>query len=110
MFWRRLSGTLGASWTRFVDEIDRNSQAVRQSTAAAVVFAAAAAAMPAMADRGAEQRADADWAARAMAFQKDMQAQQLAAEDPARAAKAAEPAARMELAATPTPFGWQSRG
>lgn len=108
MFWRRLSGTLSASWTRLVDEIDRNSQVLKQGAAAAVVFAAAAAAMPAMADRGAEQRADADWAARAMAFQKDMQSQQLAAEDPNKA-KTVEPAARMELAATPTPFGWQAR-
>jgi spore germination cell wall hydrolase CwlJ-like protein len=104
MFWRRLTDTLGAIWTRTVEEIERNSQALKQGAAAMVVFAAAAAAMPAMAERGAEQRADADWNAKAMAFQKDIEAEKFGG-----AEKRVEPAAHIQLAALPAPGGWRAR-
>jgi spore germination cell wall hydrolase CwlJ-like protein len=102
MFWRQLTDTFGTFWTELMDEIDRNQQTLKQGSMAAVVFVAAAAAMPAMADRGAEQRADAEWTARAVAFQQDMTAERLGH-------ASTKPAARVELAASPTQFGWRAR-
>jgi spore germination cell wall hydrolase CwlJ-like protein len=105
MFWPRLTGTVRALWTGIVDEIEKNPQALKQGAVAAVAFAAAAAAMPAMAERGAEQRADAEWTARALSFQKSMAESQLAQ----ATQTSVQPAARLQLASVPTEFGWRAR-
>lgn len=49
-------------------ELDRHPQAARQGAAAVAVVVFTAAGMPAMAHRAETQRADADWSARAVAF------------------------------------------
>lgn len=102
MFWARLTSTFGALWTELMDEIERNAQPLKQGAVTAVVFAAAAAAVPAMAERGAQQRADADWKERALAFQQDVAAERLGARAP-------KDTARLELAAVSTPHGWRAR-
>lgn len=71
-------------------EFEKNKDAIRQGAATAVAVAAVAALLPAVSMRAAEQRADADWAARAKAFHAA-----LAAAD----AQTTEPAARVTLAA-----------
>jgi spore germination cell wall hydrolase CwlJ-like protein len=74
--------------------------------AAAVAVAAVAAVMPAISHRAAEQRADAEWAARAEAFQQALAATEA---DPATLTKASldavSPAARVTLAVARTDGG-----
>ncbi|MBL8531351.1 MAG: cell wall hydrolase [Hyphomonadaceae bacterium] len=82
-------------------EIERNPLAVRQGAATIMCLAAAAVAMPVIADRAAAQREGAEWAARSTAFQAELQ-QQLS--------QAAEPNARVELAAFRAQDGLRARG
>jgi hypothetical protein len=49
-------------------EFEKNKDTIRQTAATAVAVAAVAALMPAVSHRATEQRADAEWAARAKAF------------------------------------------
>ena len=108
MFLARLTSTIGALWTELMDEIDRNAQPLKQGAVTAVVFAAAAAAMPAMAERGAQQRADAEWNQRALAFQQDMAAEAFG--DAHRIEKRMEkPGTQMAMAIEPTQHGWRAR-
>jgi len=105
MFWARLTGTIRAFWTGLVDEIEKNPLALKQGAAAVIAFAAAAAALPAMAERGAEQRQNAEWSARALAFQTAMKDGGIAQ---TVKTSTAEPA-HLQLAAAPTEFGWKAR-
>lgn len=82
-------------------EIERNPLAVRQGAATVVCLAAAAVAMPVIADRAAEQREGAEWAARSTAFQAELQQHLL---------QGAEPDARVELTAFHTGDGLRARG
>jgi spore germination cell wall hydrolase CwlJ-like protein len=75
--------------TRTMIEFEKNKDAIRQGAATAVAVAAVAALLPAVSMRAAEQRADADWAARAQAFHAALAAAE---------AQAAQPAARLTLA------------
>jgi hypothetical protein len=82
-------------------EIDRNPLAVRQGAATIMCLAAAAVAMPVIADRAASQREGAEWAARSTAFQAELQ-QQLV--------QGVEPNARVELTAFHGGDGLRARG
>jgi spore germination cell wall hydrolase CwlJ-like protein len=53
-------------------EIERNKDALKQGAVAVVCLSAAATGMNTLSHRGAEQRADAEWSARALAFQKSI--------------------------------------
>jgi hypothetical protein len=101
MFWRRLADLIGTIRTDFMIELERNPLAVRQGAAAVACIAAAAVAMPVIANRTAEQRDGAEWSARAMAFQTEMRGQIIADSDPA---------ARVELVAMRTADGVRARG
>ncbi|MGE3302661.1 MAG: cell wall hydrolase [Hyphomonadaceae bacterium] len=84
-----------------MDELERSQDALKQGAVVVACLTAAAAGMGAVSHRGAEQRADAEWTARALAFQKSL------GERPAAEANA--PAARVELAAFSTRDGWRAR-
>ncbi len=100
MFLRCFANLLGSVRSGLMDELERNPQAIRQGTAAVLCFAAAAAAMPAMGERAAEQRADAEWGERALAFQHSLSAGKLGG---------AQPAARLTLAVAPSAEGLRAR-
>ncbi len=70
-------------------EFEKNKDAIRQGAATAVAVAAVAALLPAVSMRAAEQRADAEWDARAKAFHAALAASN---------AQSTEPAARLTLA------------
>lgn len=72
MFWQSIACRIGTGWTDFMDELERNKEALKQGAVAVVCLTAAAAGMNTISHRGAEQRADAEWGARALAFQKSM--------------------------------------
>jgi hypothetical protein len=76
--------------TRTMIEFEKNKDAIRQGAATAVAVAAVAALLPAVSMRAAEQRADAEWDARAKAFHAALAASNVGA--------ATEPAARLTLA------------
>ncbi|MEJ0023054.1 MAG: cell wall hydrolase [Alphaproteobacteria bacterium] len=86
-----------------MDELERNSQALKQGAVAAVCLTAAAGGMNAISHRGAEQRADAEWGARALAFQKSIGDVKLAE------AQVAPTATRIELASFSTRNGYSAR-
>ncbi|MDX2276210.1 MAG: cell wall hydrolase [Hyphomonadaceae bacterium] len=81
-------------------EIERNPLAMRQGAATIVCIAAAAVAMPVISHRAAEQREGAEWAARSVSFQAELQNQLLRT----------EPTARVELTAYRTADGLRARG
>jgi spore germination cell wall hydrolase CwlJ-like protein len=70
-------------------EFEKNKDAIRQGAATAVAVAAVAALLPVVSMRAAEQRADAEWDARAKAFHAALAASN---------AQSTEPAARLTLA------------
>jgi spore germination cell wall hydrolase CwlJ-like protein len=70
MFWQSIACRIGTGWTDFMDELERNKESLKQGAVAVVCLTAAAAGMNAISHRGAEQRADAEWGARALAFNK----------------------------------------
>lgn len=72
MFWRRIPGLLETLRAELMAELERSPQMVRQGAAAVACLAAASAALPVIAERAAEQRSDAVWGARALAFQHDL--------------------------------------
>lgn len=81
-------------------ELERHPQALRQGVAAAAVVVITAGGMPAMAMRASDQREDADWSARASAFNDYLNA-------PVEAG--GEPAARLTLAVQAADYGWRAR-
>ena len=101
MILRGLASLIRTIRTELLVELENHPQALRQGAAAAVAAVAVAAAMPAISHRAAEQRADAEWAARAEAFQLA-----LASQD---AVSKTDPAAQLTLAALPTPTGFRAR-
>lgn len=101
LFWRRLAILAGEIRTQLMVEIERNPLAVRQGAATIMCLAAAAVAMPVIADRAASQREGAEWAARSTAFQAELQ-QELS--------QGAEPNARVELTAFHGGDGLRARG
>ncbi|MGE0827838.1 MAG: cell wall hydrolase [Hyphomonadaceae bacterium] len=82
-------------------ELERNPMAVRQGAAAVACIAAAAVAMPVISHRAADQREGAEWSARQLAFQAQMQQ---------RAGSDAGPDARIQLASYRTNDGIRARG
>ncbi len=81
-------------------ELERHPQAARQGAAAVAVVVFTAAGMPAMAMRAEAQREDADWSARAVAFNKYLnEAESGVAGDTTELAFDVEPAA----------YGWRAR-
>jgi spore germination cell wall hydrolase CwlJ-like protein len=101
MFWRLLACQIGTGWTDFMDELERNKEALKQGAVAVVCLTAAAAGMNTISHRGAEQRADAEWSARALAFQKSMGTRP--------AAQAEGAAASVVLASYSTNTGYSAR-
>lgn len=87
MLWRGFATLLGTIRTRFMATVELDPKFARQGAAAVLCVAATAAAMPLIAGRGAEQREDAFWAARAAQFHQSLQA-----------SAEAEPAALVQLA------------
>lgn len=81
-------------------ELERHPQALRQGVAAAAVVVITAGGMPAMAMRANDQREDADWSSRAVAFNEYLRAP---------TAAGAEPAARLTLAVQAADYGWRAR-
>lgn len=81
-------------------ELERHPQALRQGVAAAAVVVITAGGMPAMAMRANDQREDADWSSRAVAFNEYLKAP---------TAAGAEPAARLTLAVQAADYGWRAR-
>lgn len=100
LFWRRLAIFAGSIRAQMMVEVERNPLAVRQGAATIACIAAAAVAMPVISHRAAEQRAGAEWAARSISFQADLQQQLLSA----------EPTARIELTAFRRPDGLGAHG
>lgn len=84
-------------------EIERNPLAVRQGAATIMCLAAAAVAMPVIADRAAAQREGAEWAARSSAFQAELEQQLVAG-------AVIEPDVRVELTAFHGGDGLRARG
>lgn len=84
-------------------EIERNPLAVRQGAATIMCIAAAAVAMPVIADRAAAQREGAEWALRSSAFQAELQQQLVQG-------TAIEPDVRVELTAFHGGDGLRARG
>jgi spore germination cell wall hydrolase CwlJ-like protein len=82
-------------------ELERHPQAMRQGAAAVAVVVFTAAGMPAMAMRAEDQRADADWNARALAFNDYLQQSEGAATDAADV--------RMTFDVEPAMYGWRAR-
>ncbi len=72
MFWRSLPSLIKTFRAELMAELERSPQMVRQGAAAVACLAAASAALPVIAERAAEQRSDAVWGARALAFQHDL--------------------------------------
>lgn len=72
MIVRRLANLFGTIRALLMAELEKNPQAIRQGAASLACVAVAAAAMPAISDRAAEQRSDALWAARAAAVHQAM--------------------------------------
>jgi hypothetical protein len=72
MLWQSIACRIGTGWTDFMDELERNKESLKQGAVAVVCLTAAAAGMNTISHRGAEQRADAEWGARALAFQKSI--------------------------------------
>lgn len=103
LFWERLAHLAGEIRTQVMVEIERNPMAVRQGAATVMCLAAAAVAMPVIADRAAAQREGAEWAARSSAFQAELQ-QQLAQ------GEIIEPDVRVELTAFHGGDGLRARG
>lgn len=100
MIWRRLANLIRTIRTELMVELEAHPQALRQGAAAAVAVAAVAAAMPAISHRAAEQRADAEWAARAEAFQQALASNSVTSE--------AGPSARVTLASYPAADGFRA--
>lgn len=84
-------------------EIERNPLAVRQGAATIMCLAAAAVAMPVIADRAAAQREGAEWAARSSAFQAELEQQLVQG-------AVIEPDVRVELTAFHGGDGLRARG
>ena len=103
MFWRLIACRIGTGWTDFMDELERNQQALKQGAVAVVCLTAAASGMNAISHRGAEQRADAEWGARALAFQQSLSSTKLAA------AKVSPTATRIQLVSYATATGYSAR-
>jgi spore germination cell wall hydrolase CwlJ-like protein len=83
-----------------MDELERNKEALKQGAVAVVCLTAAAAGMNTISHRGAEQRADAEWGARALAFQKSYSTH----------AEAARPTGlKLELASYSTSSGYGAK-
>jgi hypothetical protein len=99
-FWRRLTNLAGTVRAQLMVEIERNPLAMRQGAATIVCIAAAAVAMPVISHRAAEQREGAEWAARSVSFQAELQNQIFRT----------EPTARVELTAYRTNDGLRARG
>lgn len=99
-FWHRLAIFAGTVRAQLMVEIERNPLAMRQGAATIVCIAAAAVAMPVISHRAAEQREGAEWAARSVSFQAELQNQLLRT----------EPTARVELTAYRTGDGLRARG
>jgi len=99
MYWRRLARLVGQIRTGLMTELERHPQALRQGVAAAAVVVITAGGMPAMAMRANEQRAEADAAAQAMAFNEFLRS-------PTEAG--AEPSARLTLAVQSADYGWRA--
>jgi spore germination cell wall hydrolase CwlJ-like protein len=99
MFWRKIACRIGTGWTDFMDELERNKDALKQGAVAVVCLTAAAAGMNTISHRGAEQRADAEWGARALAFNKTM----------GEHASTPRAAAQVELASFKTGSGYSAR-
>lgn len=72
MFWRSLPSLIKTFRAELMAELERSPQLVRQGAAAAACLVAASASLPLIAERAAEQRTDAVWGARALAFQQDL--------------------------------------
>jgi spore germination cell wall hydrolase CwlJ-like protein len=110
MIFRGLVNLIRTIWTELLVELETHPQALRQGAAAAVAVAAVAAVMPAISHRAAEQRADAEWAARAEAFQIALAATEA---DTATLTKASldavSPAARVTLAVAHAEEGLRAR-
>ena len=102
MFGRHLACQIGTGWTDLMDELERNKEALKQGAVAVVCLTAAATGMNTISHRGAEQRADAEWSARALAFQKSMGTQTAEAEAPRNDA-------RIVLASYSTKTGYTAR-
>lgn len=98
MFWRRLVLLLGAIRAERMIEPLRNPQVLRQGAAVAVCFAAATVSLPVIAERGAAQRAEGDWAARAGSYRGHAATSSLQAAAPVR------------LAVRPTKAGYAAAG
>jgi hypothetical protein len=103
LFWRRLAHLAGDIRTQMMVEIERNPLAVRQGAATVMCLAAAAVAMPVIADRAAAQREGAEWAARSSAFQAELQQQIVQG-------AMIEPDVRVELTAYHGGDGLRARG
>lgn len=84
-------------------EIERNPLAVRQGAATIMCLAAAAVAMPVIADRAAAQREGAEWAMRSSAFHAELQQQLVQG-------SVVEPDVRVELTAFHGGDGLRARG
>ncbi|HRP11598.1 MAG TPA: cell wall hydrolase [Terricaulis sp.] len=84
-------------------EVERNPLAVRQGAATIMCLAAAAVAMPVIADRAAAQREGAEWAMRSSAFQAELQQQLVQG-------AVIEPDVRVELTAFHGGDGLRARG
>ncbi len=100
MYWRRLANLVGKIRTGLMTEIERHPQALRQGVAAAAVVVITAGGMPALAMRANDQREDADWSARAVAFNEYIKAP---------GAEGSEPTAQLTLAVQAADYGWRAR-
>lgn len=103
LIWRRLAHLAGELRTQVMVEIERNPLAVRQGAATIMCLAAAAVAMPVIADRAAAQREGAEWAARSSAFQAELEQQLVQG-------AVIEPDVRVELTAFHGGDGLRARG
>lgn len=100
MYWRRLANLVVKIRTGLMTELERHPQALRQGVAAAAVVVITAGGMPAMAMRANDQREDADWSARAVAFNEYLKAP---------TADGSEPTARLTLAVQAADYGWRAK-
>jgi spore germination cell wall hydrolase CwlJ-like protein len=98
MIWRRLAILAGQIRNGLMTELERHPQAARQGAAAVAVVVFTAAGMPAMAMRAETQRADADWADRAIAFNNYLA-------DP----DAGDRSTKLAFDVTPATYGWRAR-
>jgi spore germination cell wall hydrolase CwlJ-like protein len=104
MFLSQLANVFRQIRTRTMLEFEKNKDAIRQTAATAVAVAAVAALMPAVSHRASEQRADAEWAARAKAFHAALAAAETSTD--------AAPAAQLTLASASSAdrFGYKAFG